>query len=45
MRDGKKGTSDGHGGGGGGGAPGAIRVVSATDITRPNVSPAPVLLR
>jgi hypothetical protein len=46
MRDGKKGTSDGHGGGGGGGAPGAIRVVSATDLTtRPNVSPAPVLLR
>ena len=35
----------GHGGGGGGGAPGAIRVVSATDITRTNVSPPPVLLR
>jgi hypothetical protein len=45
MRDGKQGTSDGHGGGGGGGGPGAIRVVSATDINRPNVSPAPILLR
>jgi hypothetical protein len=45
TRDGKPGTSTGHGGGGGGGGPGAIRVVSATDITGPNVSPPPVLLR
>ena len=45
MRDGKRGTSDSHGGGGGGGGPGAIRVVSATDINRPNVSPMPILLR
>lgn len=45
MRDGKKGTSDGHGGGGGGGGPGAIRVVSASDITGSNVSPPPILLR
>lgn len=45
MRDGKKGTSTGHGGGGGGGGPGAIRVVSATDIAGPNVSPPPILLK
>ena len=45
ARAGAPGTTDAHGGGGGGGGPGAIRVVSATDITGPNVSPAPVILK
>jgi hypothetical protein len=43
--DGKDGDTDGHGGGGGGGGPGAIRVVSTTDLHRDNVSPAPVVLK
>jgi len=45
ARDGLRGTTDAHGGGGGGGGPGAIRVVSATDIAGPNVSPPPVVLK
>lgn len=41
--NGKDGDTDGHGGGGGGG-PGAIRVISTTDINRSN-APPPLLLQ
>ena len=39
------GPGPGPGGGGGGGGAGAIRVVSSTNITGPNVSPPPISLQ
>jgi len=43
-RRGQDGGQAGHGGGGGGGGEGAIRVVSGTRLTGPNVSPPAVQL-
>ena len=45
MRNGQAGGATGRGGGGGGGSPGAIFVVSSSDITGTNVSPLPVSLQ